>query len=167
MTDERFVFTQDVREKKNIARSSHNKRTHCGKGGGVKMPSDYLSAKERKALNGPVKTYRVSEPMKWDEFKQMPAVLQKTYIEALREKYGASAQAMGEMFGVHYQTVLHKFKELGISGQHSRLDKYRWERFLNGKAEVIIPVPEEEPPPRGGVCTENPLPLLRKHDFRR
>ena len=34
MTDEKYTFVQDVREKKDIAKSSRNRRAHAGKGGG-------------------------------------------------------------------------------------------------------------------------------------
>ena len=34
MTDEKYTFVQDVREKKDIAKSSKNRRAHARKGGG-------------------------------------------------------------------------------------------------------------------------------------
>ena len=48
MTDERYTFVSDVRDKKRTARGAFNKRTHCGKGGAVKFPSDFMSKKEIK-----------------------------------------------------------------------------------------------------------------------
>jgi len=55
LPDEQWVMIKDSIDKKNIARSSHNKRSHCGKGGSVKFPSDYMTKKELKAMNGEVK----------------------------------------------------------------------------------------------------------------
>lgn len=43
MTDEKYEFLQDCRDKKITARSARSTRTHCGKGGAVKFPSDYMS----------------------------------------------------------------------------------------------------------------------------
>lgn len=46
MKDETYLFHSDCRDKKNVARSARNKRTHNGKSGGVKFPSDYMTKKE-------------------------------------------------------------------------------------------------------------------------
>ena len=54
MNDEKYVFINDCAEKKRTARGIHNKRTHAGKGGKVIFPSDYLTRKEREAMNGEV-----------------------------------------------------------------------------------------------------------------
>lgn len=62
MTDERFTFIEDCKDKKRTARGAHNKRTHCGKGGAVMFPSDYLTTKEKKAMNGECKAYRMNDP---------------------------------------------------------------------------------------------------------
>ena len=63
MTDEKFVFVSDVAEKKRTARGSHNKRTHCGRGGTVRFPSDNMTRKELSKMNGEVKSYRMNDPM--------------------------------------------------------------------------------------------------------
>ena len=62
MTDERYTFITDVAEKKRTARGAFNKRTHNGKGGKVRFPSDYLSNKERNEMNGKVREYRMNSP---------------------------------------------------------------------------------------------------------
>ena len=63
LPDEQYVMISDSIEKKKIARSSHNRKTHCGKSGRVKFPSDYLSKKELKAMNSDVKSYNLNRPM--------------------------------------------------------------------------------------------------------
>ena len=60
MKDEEYLFHQTCREQKNIARSARNKRTHNGKGGRVKFPSDYMTKKELQKMNGEVKSYRLN-----------------------------------------------------------------------------------------------------------
>ena len=45
-TDEQYEMIRDSREKKSIAASAFKQKTHCGKGGRVKFPSDYMSKKE-------------------------------------------------------------------------------------------------------------------------
>lgn len=89
LPDEQYVMISDSIEKKKIARSSHNRKTHCGKGGRVKFPSDYLSKKELKAMNGDVKSYNLNRPMTWEEFRSMPKDLQIMYIKnfAMNSKF--------------------------------------------------------------------------------
>lgn len=43
-SDEEYAYRQDCKEKAITARSARYKRTHCGKGGAVKFPSDYMTA---------------------------------------------------------------------------------------------------------------------------
>lgn len=114
MNDEKYVFINDVREKKNIARSSRNKRTHCGKGGAVKFPSDFLSKKERNAMNGEVKYYRLNDPMKWDEFKKMPPDIKIAYVQQIRERFGVSDVKIAAMLGVEQTSFSGVVRRLGI-----------------------------------------------------
>lgn len=51
-SDEQYTMIQDSREKKSIAASAFKQRTHCGKCGGVRLPSDSMSKKELKVLYG-------------------------------------------------------------------------------------------------------------------
>lgn len=137
MTDEKYVFTQDVREKKITARSARNTRTHNGKRGAVKFPSDYLSKKELQAMNGEVKSYRLNEPMKWDEFKTMPDDLKVAYINALRTKFDVPDNEIANMLGVDRQTVGRWFRCLGLglgkcAGGRKTWDKERWVAWCNG-----------------------------------
>ena len=51
-------------------------------------------------MSGECKSYRLNEPMAWEEFKAMPADLQKAYIKAIRAKYNAPISAIARMLGV-------------------------------------------------------------------
>ncbi len=131
---EQYLFEQDSREKKNVARDARHTRTHCGKGGAVKFPSDYLTAKERKAMNGKVETYRMNSPISWSEFKSWPDEHKITYIKLLRQKYNAPDSYIAEMMGVSSSTLTKYFTKLGITagkeaGGHRKWDKeafYIW-----------------------------------------
>ncbi len=72
MEDEKYVYFQELKEKKVTGYSARKKRSHCGKGGRVKLPSDYLTKKELKNMSGECRSYRMNSPMKWHEFKAMP-----------------------------------------------------------------------------------------------
>lgn len=127
MTDEKFLFIQDVRDKKMTARSSHNRRTHTGKSGGVKLPSDYLTKKEREKMNGQPTTYRISQPMAWQEFKAMPDDLQAAYINWLREKFNVPDSKIAGMFGVCNSTLCGHIKKIGCPSIKHRSSATTWD----------------------------------------
>lgn len=148
MKYEEFCFVSDVREKKVTARSARNRKTHAGKGGSVKLPSDYMTKKELKALNGEVKSYRLNDPMKWDEFKAMPDDLKIAYINALRTKFDVPDKDIADMLGVDRQTVGRWFRCLGLglgkcAGGKKPWNKERWLAWCNG---LPLPDPVEETP---------------------
>ncbi len=155
MKDETYLFISDCREKKNTAQSARNKRTHNGKGGRVKFPSDYMTKKELNAMNGEVRSYRLNEPMSWQEFKAMPDDIKVTYIKLLREKYGVSDTNIGKMMGVSQTPMQREVARLGISlgkGKFQRkFDKEGWLAWCNGvpttavETEEVIYEPVAEP----------------------
>ena len=127
LPDEQWAMIEDSIEKKNIARSSRGKRTHCGKRGGVKFPSDFMSKKELKAMNGEVKSYKMHDPMSWKEFLALPDDLKKEYVKYIRERFKATDTALADAFGVSLSHFCKLNKKLGLpSGRsHSAIGK-RW-----------------------------------------
>lgn len=160
MKDEEFVYYQDVKEKKITSRSARNQRTHTGKGGRVKLPSDNLTQKELKAMSGEVKSYRLNEPMTWVEFKAMPDDLKVTYIKLLRQKFDVSDREIAKMFGIS-QTVISKWvRTLGIAagtplggGGFRKWDEAGWRAWLNREAPPQI-VEESTPEEISGPFLE-------------
>ena len=122
MNDEKYIFFQDVKEKKVTGYSARKQRSHCGKGGRVKLPSDYLTKKELKNMSGECKSYRMNSPMKWHEFKSMPRDLQIAYIKAIKEKYNPSIDAIAKMMGADRANLSRYLLSLGFEkrerGQH-------------------------------------------------
>lgn len=126
MSEAQYELMQDCREKKVTARSARSTRTHCGKSGAVKFPSDYLSAKERKKLNGECKSYRMNAPMTWAEFMSMPDDLKKDYIRAIRQKWNTPDGELAKMFGVSQCTVSNYLRQIGLGlGKNGR--KRTWD----------------------------------------
>ena len=130
-------FDYDAMQKKRIARgASHMKR------GSKKctLPSDYLTAAQKRRLNGPVSTYKLDEPMNWESFKAMPEDLQKKYILNLQETYQANNDMLGKMFGVTGVSVCRMRNALGIKamGQSKMthdevaVRDAKWNAFCNG-----------------------------------
>ena len=116
MTDEKYTFVTDVAEKKRIARGSFNKRTHNGKGGKVRFPSDYLSNKERNKMNGEVREYRMNSPITYAEFKKYPDDLKKKYIQRLRDMFDVSDTDIAAMMGVKAKTLNAALIKIDASG---------------------------------------------------
>lgn len=163
MTDEKFLYVSDVAEKKRIARGSHNKRAHAGKGGSVKLPSDFYSRKELQAMNGEVKSYRLNEPMTWVEFKALPDDIKIMYIKALREKFGVTDKKIFEqMYGVSKSHGSKVMKGLGLSVKHyskdTIFDKDGWEKWLN-RASKDIAAADQDNEEESSADAENCEPV--------
>ena len=132
-------FDYDAMQKKRIARgASHMK---CGsKSKKCTLPSDYLTAAQKRRLNGPVSTYKLDEPMNWESFKAMPEDLQKKYILNLQETYQANDKMIAKLFGKSDVTVGEHRKRLGLKPTgKSRMTRdevavrdAKWDAFCNG-----------------------------------
>ena len=94
MSDEKYEFIQDTKEKRFTARSARNKKGHTGKSGAMRTASDYMTKKELNALNGECKSYKLGEPMTWKMFSEMPDDLKKMYIKSLRKKFNVPDEAL-------------------------------------------------------------------------
>lgn len=145
MKDEKYLYLSDVRDKKVTARSARHKRTHNGKGGSVKLPSDYMTQKEIKAMSGECKSYKLNKPMNWREFKGMPDDIKISYIKLIREKFGATDSAIAKMMMTNPCSFSQEINRLGISnGKHTGgASKWDKEGFL-AWANLATPKPAEE-----------------------
>lgn len=150
-SDEQYMMIQDSREKKSIAASAFKQKTHCGKGGTVKFPSDYLSRKELKAMNGECKSYRMNDPISWSEFLEWPNEHKSSYIKRIREKFGASDKYIAEMFDVACNMFLMYVRELGLEAKTECDESWEQQKFYawrsGAKTELVeetVEEPEEQ-----------------------
>lgn len=128
MSDEQYEMTKEIRDKSITARSARHTRTHCGKSGAVKFPSDFLSRKELKAMSGEcIKYASLKKPMTWEEFKKLPDDLKVEYIKSIRERFGVPDKHIAEMFGCSACTLSLWLKDLKCSGKPSSGNK-QWEK---------------------------------------
>ena len=154
-------FDFDIMEKKRIAQGARARK--CGsKSRKCTLPSDYLTAAQKKGLNGKVITYNLSGPMTYSKFRVMPDDLQKEYLLKLRNEMGASLTAIGEMMQCSYETVRQTLIRHGIPTNIKRMSfesKLRWNAWLKGeqlnndRAEAPAPAPSEAP-----VSEDKPAP---------
>jgi hypothetical protein len=136
MTDEVYTLNTTNKDRARTARGAHNKVTHSG----CKLPSDYLTAAEKKKLNGPVTSIKTNAPMTWETYKTLPDSSRRFYIEGLRQKYSARDAWIAEMFGIADCTMTHERERLGIpgypkGGRAKMMDVLAWKTFLGEKAE--------------------------------
>lgn len=107
-------------------------------------------------MNGEVKSYRLSSPMTWVEFKAMPDDLKQDYITLLRKHYDVPDSVIArELFHLHQVTFCQEMKRLGLSRGRSTNKKPKtdeWAAWLNRGAAPAVEVEEsllavEEPEP--------------------
>jgi hypothetical protein len=113
-----------------------------------------MTKKEIKAMSGECQTYRLNEPMKWDEWKAMPDDIRCDYINLIRTRFKAPDTAIAEMMGVHKVTMAKEIAQLGIGkGGHSgggrKWDKEGFLMWVNG-----VPVEQAELPVIEGPVEE-------------
>lgn len=148
MKDAEYLFKQTERERKRTGRGDFCKVRQGGRT--VRLPSDNLTAKQRKELNGKVMTYDISMPTVWAEFKNWPVNLKCEYIRRLEEKYNVSTREIAEMLCLHPHTLMMKRKEWGCAAGKGKkkVNAVGWADFLNrgsGKLPPIHAEPEPEP----------------------
>ena len=145
MSDEQYELMQDTKDKKHTARSAFNTRTHCGKSG-CNLPHEKMTKKELGAMNGEVKSFRMNDPMTWEEFKGLPDDLKVIYVKNLRKAYGVTDTALSEMFGVHRSLLGRWFKTLNLTVGDEAKGNRNWnkEAFLAWSKGVKAEVKSDE-----------------------
>ena len=99
MTDERYVFNQDVAERSKMKTGAFHKK-NGSKSKKCTLPSDHLTEAQKKKLSGPCFTINMNEPFHdWKKFKSLPQSMQAAYINGLVENYGARRSDIAEMLG--------------------------------------------------------------------
>lgn len=152
MDDAQWVLKQDIKEKKITARSARKKARHTG----CKLPSDYLTSKQKKQLNGEVICMNIRKPMTYKYFKTLPKDLQEEFLDYVVSTFHVTAEILcKEMFnitapGLRNYIRTKNMKSPWTRGQHMpQFDRERWEKFLAGE--------EVEEPQNASESLENDL----------
>lgn len=147
MTDEEFLFRQTSIERKKIGRGDYSKKRRGGRN--VRLPSDHITQKEWKKMNGEVKSYRLNEPVGWEEFKVWPKDIQREYIQTQVDKFGVGTPELAQMLGISAYTLSDLRRELGIPGKRGGKRKPVGEEWLAFVGEE--PPENQVCPPGSGV----------------
>lgn len=146
MTDERFVFHQDVRERSKMKTGAFHKKNGC-KSKKCTLPSDHLTPKQKKKLNGECMSIKMNEPYhNWKEFKRLSADMQRNYILSLVDDYRARSKDIAEMFNISPATFsgfCTKF-DPHIKFNGGRVMDEKWLDFITKPAPIPAPKKTDE-----------------------
>ena len=154
MTDEQFVAIQEIKEKRQTATGAKHK-----KGGNSKkcnFPSDYLTKKEKDALNGAVFSWNPNKFYTWEEFVIFPDDIKVEYINSLISKYKVGIRSISRIvFDGEYRLYNHlygknlisKIQNVNSSGQSPRVN-------TEALAEAVYAYRNPEP-------IETPAPVIK------
>lgn len=116
MTDETYTFMEHQRSTKAMASGARHRV--CGsKSKKCTMPSDYMTAAQKRRMNGPVSTIQLSSPMTWAELTGKNSYLQYEYLDNLLHKRGFPASWVADMLGVSQATLKHKLDQLNVKSR--------------------------------------------------
>jgi hypothetical protein len=140
MTDERYVFFADLKQRKNVAASAF-KRKIGTKSKKCTLPYESLSYYKRKKLNGRVVNYHMNKQLAFEEFEQMPLDLQKEYWDGLFLKAGVEQHVSFDSFKQmtpetrkkNYQTMIGKYAaakaQASVDAGFQMDIRHTWEEF--------------------------------------
>jgi len=120
----------------------------------VKLPADYLTAGQRKELNGTVKQYTMNEPHTYLELLAFPKDLRKQYLENIINNYHPSIKQLTEMMRTDKRNIYEMLEALEIDRAKRAYykrpeEKKAWYKFLGvEEPDMIVTDPEPAPAPK-------------------
>jgi hypothetical protein len=120
-------FDYDCMQKKRIAMGAfaHINR----KRGGCSLPSDTLTEKQRKEKNGEVKSYNITRPMPWSEFKTMPEDLKREFFRNM-QSFGGTAKWLAEEMGASAHNIIAYAERVGAPFRRGGRNAGMWQRKI-------------------------------------
>lgn len=147
MTDEEYVFQQDVKERKKMKTGAMHRK--CGsKSKKCTLPSDYLTPSQKKKLNGECEIMNLNRPLNgMSELSKYSSTLQAEYLRNCIKNYGARKGDLVKMLKTNYATFDNYCKRSNIAlvfpktghGWNSKMDE-RWDKFIKNGAEEFLDV---------------------------
>lgn len=139
-------FDYDCMQKKRVARGAF---AHISRKRGVcTLPSDNLTAKQKREKNGEVKSYNITRPMPWPEFKALPEDLKREFFRNM-QGFGGTAKWLADEMGTSDMTVRAAAKAVGIPFVRGNGNLLLWNRkvaeWANAEQQTAAETPAEEP----------------------
>ena len=138
MTDERYVYTQDQRDRKRTA-SGARARKGGSRANRCPLPSDALTKAQREKLNGPVEQVNLNRPMTYAELKLLNKSMQHLYLDHLVTAHKARRVDLQAMLGIApstmYKLASSLPEKLAFTGKPKRPAR-EWLAFLAAAQEA-------------------------------
>lgn len=147
-------FYEEVKQKKSLVSSARHK-VGGSRSRKCTLPSDHLTAAQKRGLNGPVHTYAINSPMTWAQFKEMPADLQQAHLDYIQNRFSVGLGTVARLvWGVSDSCAYNYAAKQGLSYQNFR-GSHNAEGFaglkswsgLYGETEAPAGEPEEAEAP--------------------
>lgn len=153
-------FDYDIVQKKRVARGAfahvNRKRGKC------RLPSDYLTAAQKKEMNGAVKTYNITRPMPWREFKAMPEDLKREFFLNM-QSFGGTAKWLAEEMNVCDATIRREAELVGAPFRRGGRNEKMWQSKVTEWANAdAVAVHTADAQVEGGHVVADALPKADK-----
>lgn len=128
MTDERYAFVEDVKNRKNVAKSGGKK----GKSRyGCALPVDYMTTKEKRDANSRWISVTYDRPISFDKFLAYSDDDKKKYLQTLIDRYSGDTGKIAKMFGCTEAKIKVFRQNLGVVYNIEwQRDEIMWDTFL-------------------------------------
>lgn len=142
MNDERYAFVEDVKNRKNVARSGGKKGKRRY---GCSLPVDYMTTKEKQSNNSKWISITYDRPISFDKFLAYSDDDKKKYLQSLIDKYSGDTGKIAKMFGCTEAKIKVFRQNLGVIYNIERQrDETMWEVFLTFDEFLRKPIGYDE-----------------------
>lgn len=152
MTDERFVFQEDIKERSKMKTGAFHKKSGA-KSKKCTMPSDYLTPKQKKKLSGSVESISLAMPItSIKELRTYTESLQIEYLQNCITAYGARRIDLIKMLnsnGTNFRkycerhNILLQYPSSTGRGRSSHMDE-RWQGFIAKLEDKVVKKTDEQ-----------------------
>ena len=151
MTNEAYTLAQTQKERRSMSNGARA-RKRGSKSKRCTLPSDNLTAAQKRKLNGPCETVNLNQPLTYDKLIALSPTLQFLYLDTLINKHKARRVDIVAMLGCAQATFTKLLPTLPgklIFHGKPRSPAPEWLAFLGGAA----PDPEPAEDPRAVAAT--------------
>ena len=132
MTDEEFMFHQEVRQKKTTSYGAFHKKNGA-RSKKCNFPHDYLTKKELLKMNSEPITYDLKKFYSYEEFKKFPKDIAITYLQRLTDTYHVGVRAIAAViFEITFSTLDSYLRN------HLIYDNVKWNSFTGRKGATYV-----------------------------
>lgn len=135
-------FDYDVKSRKALVPSARRRKNGI-KSKKCTLPSEYLTKKERTALNGELTSINTNKVYSYREFLEFPESLQAEYVRSLKERFDVTPNMLAELMNCSASTTNRLMKRLGynLSNHDSRstpVQRFEFANFIkNGHHDYV------------------------------